>query len=82
MRYIGRRRATRTKTLALKIGQVKKVVSSTRRLLLGSHIDRNLLLEEDSPMERIKKREQRSPLHSIIFSRNSESNNQNLHRSS
>lgn len=36
MRYMERRKATATKTLALKIGQVKYVPASTERL--GSHM--------------------------------------------
>lgn len=57
--------ATVTKTLALKIGQVKYVpATSTPAPRLGSQIIWNLL--EDSPMERIKKRVQMIPLHSIL----------------
>lgn len=65
MRYMEMRMATVTKTLALKIGQVKYVpATSTPAPRLGSQIIWNLL--EDSPMERIKKRVQMIPLHSIL----------------
>ena len=65
MRYMEMRMATVTKTLALKMGQVKYVPEkSTPTARLGSHMILNLL--EDSPMERMKKRVQMIPLHSIF----------------